>query len=212
MNIDYLYWQYSGALPKHLVDDIVKLGNSKKKSFAVTDIQSLSDEDKKLTKKEKEKIKEKRNSKIAWLDDKWLYELLFPYLYNANESAKWNFDVTWGENFQYTEYGKGQYYHWHRDSFDVPFNNPNNLNFHNKIRKLSMTVQLSDPEDYTGGEFEIATNDFEPGKERKIIEISEIRPRGSILVFPSFLYHRIKPIKKGIRKSLVLWTVGRPFA
>jgi PKHD-type hydroxylase len=72
-----------------------------------------------------------------------------------------------------------------------------------------MTLCLSDPEEYKGGDMEFAFHDKDGDKQPKICE--EIRPKGSLIVFPSFVWHRVKPVTKGIRNSLVCWNLGEPF-
>ena len=72
-----------------------------------------------------------------------------------------------------------------------------------------MTVSLNDGLEYEGGEFEIDNrNNFH---EKNIHKLDMIRNVGSLVVFPSFLYHRVKPVTKGTRYSLVIWYSGRPF-
>jgi PKHD-type hydroxylase len=73
-----------------------------------------------------------------------------------------------------------------------------------------MSIQLSEPEDYEGGEFQFDFRNSEDGSPN-IKTVSELKEKGSILVFPSHLYHRVLPIKKGKRLSLVVWTLGQPF-
>ena len=94
------------------------------------------------------------------------------------------------DDIQYTEYYEGGgHYDWHVDI------GPNSINH----RKVSITVQLSDPSEYEGGEFEI----WSGGEFRRLP-----KRKGDVILFPSFLLHRITPITKGIRKSLVLWVGG----
>ena len=73
-----------------------------------------------------------------------------PYVRHANKEAQWNFDLTGAECCQFTEYGEGEYYDWHYDSFEKPWNNSNDSKFYGKIRKLSVTISLSDPKKYKG--------------------------------------------------------------
>jgi predicted 2-oxoglutarate/Fe(II)-dependent dioxygenase YbiX len=89
-------------------------------------------------------------------------------------------------------------------------NNPKNIDTHNKIRKLSVTISLSNPEDYEGGELEFDLRNSPDGKPN-IIKCKEILPRGSIVVFPSHVWHRVAPVTKGTRYSLVIWSLGYPF-
>ena len=77
------------------------------------------------------------------------------------------------------------------------------------VRKISMTVNLVDGNEYEGGNLEFdfgAVN----GKDR-IKTCDEIRPKGSLTVFPSFIPHRVTPITQGVRYSLVLWSLGPPW-
>ena len=83
-----------------------------------------------------------------------------------------------------------------------------------KIRKLSMTCQLTDGSEYSGGELEFDFRNSEPHQrqdDKHLRKATEILPKGSIIVFPSFLWHRVKPITRGVRYSLVLWHLGYPF-
>ena len=69
-------------------------------------------------------------------------------------------------------------------------------------RKLSMTIQLSDSHEYEGGDFKFRDDITNlPTKE-------QLRKKGTVLIFPSFLYHSVQPVTKGIRKSLVTWIEG----
>ena len=84
-----------------------------------------------------------------------------------------------------------------------------NPNYAGKIRKLSMTVNLTNPKNYQGGNLKF---DFGPHAARKRFHTcTEIRPRGSIIVFPSDRYHQVTPITGGTRYSLVMWTLGEPW-
>jgi predicted 2-oxoglutarate/Fe(II)-dependent dioxygenase YbiX len=83
-------------------------------------------------------------------------------------------------------------------------------NYHNRYRKLSMTVTLSDPEQYEGGDFVIDRGPHYKGERYWVAE--EIKTRGSVIVFPSFVPHRIEPIKSGVRYSLVMWSIGPKWA
>ena len=80
-----------------------------------------------------------------------------------------------------------------------------------KIRKLSVTVSLTDPKEYKGGELEFDFRDKDPDKKPNIRACTEILPKGSLVVFPSFVWHRVKPVTKGVRHSLVIWNLGYPF-
>ena len=82
------------------------------------------------------------------------------------------------------------------------------------IRKLSVTCQLTDGSEYKGGELEFDFRNYDPqmrDETKHLRKATEILPRGSVIVFPSFLWHRVKPVTKGVRYSLVLWNVGYPY-
>ena len=84
-----------------------------------------------------------------------------------------------------------------------------NTNLIGKIRKISMTLNLNVPGEYEGGNLKF---DFGPHRTgERFHECLEIRPQGSMIVFPSYLYHQVTPITRGVRYSLVLWTLGKPF-
>ena len=137
-----------------------------------------------------------RKSKIRWIPQNtewvWLYEKLAGYVEEANK-ALWQFDLyTLPEKIQFTEYhsiDKG-HYDWHQDI------GPNILS----KRKISITVQLSGPDDYEGGVLEM----WSGGNNI----ITAHKGRGSVFIFPSYMMHRVTPVTKGVRKSFVLWVGG----
>jgi len=94
------------------------------------------------------------------------------------------------EQAQYTEYPKGGFYEWHVDTDLVMAQMP-------PVRKISMTLLLSDPQDFEGGELELIDDKKRPNLKR-----------GYALFFASFIRHRVKPVTKGNRKSLVMWFGG----
>ena len=102
-----------------------------------------------------------------------------------------NMQIT--EQAQYTEYPEGGFYDWHMDCDLVMKNEP-------PVRKISMTLILSSPDEFEGGGLEIA-------KPNQIV-----RPKqGHAIFFASFINHRVIPVTKGLRKSLVMWFGGEPF-
>ena len=210
MNLENYYWAFQEVVPARICDQIIQHGLSKQESIARTG----GMEGKTLSKDQIKDLKRKRNSNIAWMDDPWIYRELHPYIERANKNAGWNFEWDFSESCQFTKYGLNQYYGWHCDSWDVPYNKPEDPNSHGKIRKLSVTISLSDPSEYEGGnlEFDMRNQkDWNNAKEKAIYECHEIRPRGSIIVFPSFVWHRVKPVTKGTRYSLVVWNLGQPW-
>ncbi len=135
-----------------------------------------------------------RKSDIKWMhsNDKsfWVYERISQFAKQANDTL-WKFNLSSIiDSIQYTVYYEGGgHYGWHIDI------GPGSINH----RKISCTIQLSNPDEYEGGDFEIWT-----GGDFRTIE----RKQGCAILFPSFLMHRVTPVTKGIRRSLVLWMGG----
>ena len=121
----------------------------------------------------------------------YLNRIIEPYITMANREC---FGVQLNRyfEFQIAKYGKGDFYDYHMDS---------NIYDNSSQRKLSITVQLSDSIDYVGGDFEFS-------KDIGKLDQKKLREKGTILVFPSFLYHRVTKVTKGERFSLVGWYEG----
>ena len=220
MNLKNYYYYFQSALTPRMCDDIVAYGKKHQAEMAVTGgVSKKVETGGKLTNKEIKNIQKKRDSDIVWMNDKWIYDAVHPYIHEANKLAGWNFEWDWSESCQFTKYGVGQYYGWHCDSWEEPYQRKQNEDGtypidHGKIRKLSVTISLTEPDEYVGGnlEFDFRNQiDWERDKKSKIKECTEIRPRGSIIVFPSFVWHRVAPVTKGVRNSLVVWNLGYPF-
>jgi len=213
MNLNNYYWYFENVIPHKICDEIVQYGKmlKEKEMLALTGGYGTNRDLNKqpLTKKEIKDLKKKRNSNIVWMDDKWIYKEIQPYVHIANKNANWNFEWDFSENCQFTIYKKGQYYDWHCDSWDQPYSGEGPIN--GKIRKLSVTVSLSDPNEYKGGELEFDFRNQDPDKKPNIRICKEILPKGSLVVFPSFVWHRVKSVTKGVRHSLVIWNLGYPF-
>jgi len=210
MNISNYYWYFTSAIPPKICDDIIKYGLSKSETLARTGDYG----DEKLTSNQIKDMKRKRNSDLVWLNDTWIYKELHPYIHLANKDAGWNFEWDWSESCQFTKYKLNQYYDWHCDSWEKPYDRPKNLNEHKKIRKLSMTCQLTDGSEYSGGELEFDFRNYDPhmrDEYKHCKKAFQILPKGSIIVFPSFVWHRVKPVTRGTRYSLVMWNLGYPF-
>ena len=205
MNISNYYWYFSGVLTPKFCDDVIAYANSQEEVMARTGGYG----DRKLKKEEIKDLKRKRNSDLVWLNDTWIYKELHPYVHEANRQAGWNFDWERSESCQFTKYKHNQYYDWHCDSWDKPYMEEGPTK--GKIRKLSVTVTLTDPKEYKGGELEFDLRNEDPDKKPNMRTCTEILPKGSLVVFPSFVWHRVKPVTKGERNSLVIWNLGYPF-
>jgi PKHD-type hydroxylase len=210
MNLQNYYYYFQNALTPRFCDELVKYGKLQQEQIALTGGQTEKvNKGKPLDDKDILDLKKKRDSNIAWLNDRWIYKEIQPFIHQANRLANWNFDWDFSESCQFTKYGPGQHYGAHCDSWESAYANADNKDTFGKIRKLSVTCSLSSPEEYEGGELEFQfRNQDDPTPKKKCIEIL---PRGSICVFPSFVWHEVRPVTKGVRYSLVIWSLGYPF-
>ena len=138
----------------------------------------------------------KRTTTISWIPFKEMPEMYSQIeatmqKINLNHFGFENVKIT--EPAQFTEYPKGGFYDWHMD-LDV------NGQYEPPIRKISMTILLSDPSTFKGGELEFMEKN----------KMSDLK-QGQAIFFASFIRHRVAPVKKGIRRSLVMWFGGTPF-
>jgi len=211
MQLQNYYYYFQNALTPRFCDELIKYGISQQEQLAlIGSVNEKVNKGKSLDNKDIKDLKKKRDSNIVWLSDKWIYREIQPYIHKANKLAGWNFDWDFSESCQFTKYKLNQFYDWHCDSWETPYVNSNNPDINGKIRKLSVTCSLSDPKDYEGGELEFDFRNMEPDKPN-VRKCAEIKPRGSIVVFPSHVWHRVKPVTKGTRYSLVIWNIGKPF-
>jgi len=165
-----------------------------------------------------------RSSKVKWIErlpDK-LESKIADLMTQCLDDTMWGWTIDDHQAYQYTVYEakpdspKGDFYTWHTDhGHDM-------IDSNGKIRKLSFTLQLSDPDDYEGGLFQW----IEPAAafdrmtlNQKTINIEDsirtipfsLKEKGSILFFPSFTHHQVTPVTRGVRKSLVGWCIGDPY-
>jgi len=139
-----------------------------------------------------------RKTKINWVPRSHIYnKILGDYILKTNEIL-FHYDLTKYSSCQFARYNVGDYYHFHQDAGALP------EDFEKETRKLSMTVQLSDPDSYEGGQFYFYNGMLKEDE-------PPIQEQGSILVFDSKMWHRVSPVTKGVRYSLVSWSSGPPF-
>jgi len=147
-----------------------------------------------------------RVSDIHWTTEQWIYDLTFPLMYKANKKAGWNLDVRTAESMQITRYKKGGFYTNHKDGMAdslAAYDMPNTPFLHGKVRKISMSLILND--NFEGGDLEFITYGSEE------IFIDTIKPKlGDVIFFLSGVEHRVTPVTKGTRYSLVNWFLGPP--
>ena len=138
-----------------------------------------------------------RQSKVGWIssnsDTEWFYDKM-AWIARQLNSMFYRFDLSgFVEDMQFTVYdGDGDHYEWHIDAGTN----------HISPRKFSLVLQLTDPDQYDGGELQLQT-----AKD----PISVRRERGLVAAFPSYALHRVTPVTRGIRKTIVVWVSGPPF-
>lgn len=198
MRTKFKYFTIPNALPKEALQRILKEGKdliakasqSPNMNVAATNVGNYDP-----------KTTGQRDTTVVWLDNDRIYDLLVPFLRRANQEAGWNFVLHGVQAVQFAEYAKGQYNEWHSDQHWGPLDMPEHKDL---WRKLSLSVTFDSI--YEGGDFEL-----DQGRGGGIITIDELKDAGTILVFPSYLFHRVKPVTSGVRYSLVMWGIGPPF-
>lgn len=138
----------------------------------------------------------KRVTTISWIpfeEMKPMYNDLNNFIQTANENHFGFGDIQITENAQFTEYPEGGFYDWHMDC-DV------NMAHEPPVRKISMTLLLSPENQFEGGDLELMAK----GKKAKL-------KQGHAIIFASFLNHKVNPVTRGVRQSLVCWFGGKPF-
>ena len=138
----------------------------------------------------------KRVTTISWIPFKEMpemYNQVNEFIQKANRNHFGFGDIQITEQAQFTEYPEGGFYDWHTDT-DV------NMSHEPPVRKISMTCLLSPENQFEGGDLELMAS----GKRAKL-------KQGHAIIFASFINHRVAPITRGVRQSLVMWFVGKPF-
>lgn len=177
------YYYFTNAFTEQEIEEIIKIGESISKVTATTVGGDGVDG----------QVTNYRKSEVSWINrkenTKWIYDRISDLAIKAN-SEMWNFDIwDFQDDLQYTTYyGDGGHYDWHAD-LGVGISN----------RKLSIVLQLSDPNDYEGGDLQM-----NPGG--NILTVP--KEKGLICFFPSFMLHRVTPLTSGLRRSLVVWLCG----
>ena len=172
--------------------------NAFTKEECIKIVKSIKKQSKLLTKGKTigKEVADVRKSNIFWIganeDTAWIYERLTSIITDLN-NRYFKFDL-YGivEALQFTNYkAPGDKYGKHLDK------STNHL-----IRKLSVSVQLTDPKEYKGGELMLY-----PAEEPYLMK----KEQGSLSLFPSYVLHEVTPVTKGERNSLVTWVTGKPF-
>ncbi len=138
--------------------------------------------------------KSPRKSQIAWINDRKLSNLLAEMANAINTRSGWNLKLETVEPVQYGMYRSDDYYNWHVDQHKQPNRG--------SVRKISMSLFLSN--DYEGGEFDLDIYKPETDPRYESFKL----PIGSAIFFQSDVWHRVRPVKSGVRKSIVAWFSG----
>ena len=160
-----------------------------------------------------------RNSNVYWFANPDLTSVLRSCVDTVNYETGWKYDIVDQEAFQFTKYAKGQHYSWHTDGhgchqsarMSAALHNNNTLlytrqtNLLGTVRKISVSALLNG--DYKGGELQFRTL----GHDGELITSTIECKQGAVVVFPSYIHHRVAPITRGIRYSVVAWYGGPPF-
>jgi PKHD-type hydroxylase len=180
---------YDKSLPKHICSNIIKFCLEKQNIKKGTTRDSSS-----------QKI---RNSYVVWNNETWIKNIVMKYILDANKKLNWNFDISSCEDIQFTIYGQDQHYDWHMDSNDSSYQQGK---FKGLIRKISASILLND--NFEGGDFLF---NFRNEEDPNIISTVRGKNAGTAIVFPSHIRHKVTPVSKGTRYSLVCWSLGKPF-
>lgn len=180
---EFVYYQ--GLFLPHEIDKILKLWDQDKTIKA-----TLSGEG---DAKHKDDL---RKSSVMFLDNisehKWIYDKLASLAISCNNERYWFDLLGFHQELQLTRYSEGDFFDWHLDFGAGEIS----------ARKLSIIVQLSEADEYEGGDLQFMINQK---------TVTAPREKGTIVVFPSFIMHRVTPITKGTRQSIVGWVSGPPF-
>lgn len=196
------YWYFEGALNNEQCNKLLNIKNTKKLEKATVDDGKLPSES-------------VRKTDVLFSSEDYLYETVTPYLELANKNAGWNFDIDWCEPAQFTEYRDGGHYQWHTDAMPIELQSKTISHKPGRIRKLSTTVVLSDGKDYEGADFQLINSKSvtpnNSSSDWEVITEPGFRTKGTIIFFPSSVWHRVTPITSGVRNSIVFWWLGYPF-
>ena len=182
-----LYWKWDKAITPERCQEII---DSAGDTFETAVVGDENRTDNKV-----------RKTNIHWSNDQELFDMVGHYGASANRQGEWNLQTSGMESIQIGQYPKGGHYNWHVDGLGLePISAHGNEFLDGKVRKISFVLWLND--DFEGGDFEFHSAHIKGG----VIKLKQ----GTIVLFPSWVMHRVKPVKKGTRYSAVSWLVGKP--
>ena len=146
----------------------------------------------------------KRISEQVWIQNYDLDQLLMKMVRHANQEAEWFLNVDEVEPVQFGVYPVGGRYEWHIDTHPKPMVSRKRRP---AVRKISMSLFYSDPDEYEGGDLDLEI--YKPGMDPRYQ--SHKLKKGTAIFFPSATWHRVTPVTSGVRKSIVAWFTGPPY-
>lgn len=183
-NIVSPLWVFEEELPSQICEYIIKIAEKRNYSRGIAGQDTPED-------------KERRDTDVQFSEERWLNGIFFSYALRAN-SANWNYDMSTVDHecMQVCKYGEGQFYGEHTDFCGIR----SNKSF---TRKLSVSTQISNEDDYEGGDLELylighGGDDWWTAP----------KSRGTIVVFDSRILHRVAPVTSGLRYSVQKWVHG----
>lgn len=184
-----MYWCVEEGVPVDMCKDIVKKCVLERQE-AILDAE--------IGLPNKSKIDHKtRKTNVTFLNaEGTIADLMLAAAFRANVEAEWLFNLASLESIQIAQYESTAFYDWHVDTFPAQENGMQ--------RKLTISIQLSSPDDYLGGDFIL-------GEKHGTNNVLLPKKQGSIMVFPSFIPHTVTPVTKGERFSAVGWMNGLAF-
>lgn len=179
----YDLWEYHSAIPKEICEQLIKKYNCNELEHGIISNQKID--------------LNVRNVKTFTLEKTdWVTSIFHYYGFDANHE-NFHYRIQGISNVQFLKYEPGMFYKVHSDT------SPERTS-ESFYRKLTIVLSLSEPSDYEGGDFFLYADGLN--------KIKLNQQQGSIHVFPSYLNHKINPIKKGVRYSMVSWILGEPFS
>ena len=180
---EFDYWLIEKYIPDYICDEIIKNHND----FSTSTLQDGVIVD------------DYRKSGVCWIKEPFYKNLVFDIITRTNRDSGLNFQLEYLENLQLTRYvAPDGHYDFHSDG-----NGHSRKNVDDSVRKLSMICLLSDSNQFEGGSFQITSG---------LTDTYDIKlEKGDIVIFPSYVLHRVSPVTKGIRHSIVAWVRGRAF-
>jgi PKHD-type hydroxylase len=141
----------------------------------------------------------RRSASVIWIKEEALIAPFLEMSKMVNHDTGWAFDIDVLEPLQYTEYRAGDEYGWHCDQHRTPYPD-------DRVRKFSFSVFMND--DFEGGAFDLEIH--APNIDVRFVTFDKLKPN-TALFFQADLWHRVRPVVTGTRRSLVGWVLGRKF-